>query len=311
MGIPGNFKGVAALILLICRVVSALFLIGAGTYFFLNIDYFEDLEPQLSGEMARLNELREDHAQEINATQQEISQKLMERSKFRREYEELEEKITELKEEQSFLVPKYKQVEEKFKQVEKEAGDVEKEIALLQEEVEKESSKQEPYSLRIADLENQLEQSRAQVSSVKEELEIMEGNFSKISNVRKIAQKSFLSSKELLLAEIVKPNHLFYDDKIEITVENIAPSNTGFFIKKGRESGFREDQLFVASEQEDFDDQIFRLRCKFAEDKLSYFEFDETTDILSGLQLFEGLNLSLIRTGDFLIERDSAQLVKD
>ena len=73
------------MILLICRVVSALFLIGAGTYFFLNIDYFEDLEPQLSGEMARLNELREDHAQEINATQQEISQKLMERSKFRRE----------------------------------------------------------------------------------------------------------------------------------------------------------------------------------------------------------------------------------
>ena len=62
MGI-GNFKGVAALILLICRVVSALFLIGAGAYFFLNIDYFEDLEPQLSaGEIARLNELREDHA---------------------------------------------------------------------------------------------------------------------------------------------------------------------------------------------------------------------------------------------------------
>ena len=40
--------------------------------------------------------------QEINATQQEISQKLIERSKFRREYEELEEKITELKEEQGF-----------------------------------------------------------------------------------------------------------------------------------------------------------------------------------------------------------------
>ena len=64
------------MILLICRVLSALLLIGAGTYFFLNINYFEDLQPLLSGEMARLNELREDHAQEINATQQEISQNL-------------------------------------------------------------------------------------------------------------------------------------------------------------------------------------------------------------------------------------------
>ena len=311
MGTLGNFKGVASLILLICRVVSALSLIGAGTYFFLNMNYFEDLQPRLSGEMARFHELREDHAQEINATQQEISQKLMERSKFRREYEEVEEKIAELNEEKGFLVPKYKQAEEKFKQVEKEASDVDKGIALLQEEVEKESRKQEPYSVRISDLENQLEQSHAQVSSVKEELGILEGNFSKMSNVRKIARKSFLSSKELLLAEIVKPNHLFYDDKIEITVENIAPSNNGFFIKQGKESGLREDQLFIASEQDDFDDQIFRLRCKFAEDKLSYFEFDESTDILSGLQLFVGLNLSLIRTGDFLIEIDSAQLEKD
>jgi len=311
MGIPGNCKGVAALILLICRVVSALFLIGAGTYFFLNINYFEDLQPQLSGEIARLNELRNDHALEINATQQEISQQLMERSNSRREYEELDEKITEIKEEKSFLEPKYKQAEEKFKQVEKEAGDVEKAIALLKEEVERESSKQEPSSARISDLENQLEQNRAQISNVKEELEMMEGNFSKVSNVRKIAHKSFLSAKELLLAEIVKPNHLFYDDKIEITVENIAPSNTGFFIKKGKESGFREDQLFIASQREDFDEQIFRLRCKFAEDKLAYFEFDETASLLSGLQMFEGLNLSLIRTGDFLIEDVSAQLDKD
>lgn len=183
------------MILLISRVISALLLIGAGTYFFLNINYFEDLQPQLSGELAKLNELRKYHAQEINATQQEISQKLMERSKFRREYEELDEKITEIKEEKSFLEPKCKQVEEKFKQVEKESGDVEKEIALLQEEVERESSKQEPYSARISDLENQLEQNRAQISFVKEELGIMEGNFSKISNVRKIAHKSFLFSQ--------------------------------------------------------------------------------------------------------------------
>ena len=63
-------------------------------------------------------------------------------------------------------MPKYKQVEEKFKQVEKEAGDVEKEIALLRKRVKK-KSKQKPYSARISDLENQLEQSRAQVSSVK------------------------------------------------------------------------------------------------------------------------------------------------
>ena len=299
------------MILLICRVFSGLLLIGAGTYFCLNLSYFEDLQPQLSGEIARLQELQENYAQEINATQREISQKLMERSKSKREYEELEEKITGIKEEKGFLVPKLQQVEGKFKQVEKEAGDVEKAIDLLKEEVEKEKIKQEPYSARISDLENQLEQSRAEFSSVKQELEIMEDNFSKVSNVRQIAHKSFLSSKELLLAEIVKPNHLFYDDKKEITVENIAPSNTGFFIKKGRESGFRANQLFIASEREDFDDQIFRLRCKFAEDKLSYFEFDEKIDSLSDLQLMEGLNLSLIRTGDFPIQEDSDQLEKD
>ena len=87
--------------------------------------------------------------------------------------------------------------------MEKEAGDVEKAIELLKEEVEKEKTKQEPYSARISDLENQLEQSRAEFSSVKQELEIMEDNFSKVSNVRQIAHKSFLSSKELLWLKLL------------------------------------------------------------------------------------------------------------
>ena len=299
------------MILLICRVIAGLLFIGGIAYFLTQMDYFEDLQPELSLNINKFKESKNDHDKEMNSSELVISQKLMERSKYRRESDELEEKVTQLKEEKSFLLPKLKKLEEKFNKVDEEAREVQEKISSIKKEVEKENTKHEPYFTRIAQLENELEQERERISLVKEELEILENNYSKVKNLYDLSRKSFVSNKELLLAGLVKPNHLFYDDLVEITVENIAPSNTGFFIKEGRGSGFREDQVFIASTMESFEDMVFRVRCKFSDVELSYFEFNESSVKSTDLQLIEGVNLFLIRTGNLIIEDDSAQLTKD
>lgn len=292
--------------LLICRIISVILLLGGIAFFLSKVSNFEDLQPRLKQEMETLKQLEFVHAEEMNSTQLEISKLLMERSKLRREYEEIEEKITGFNEEKSFLMPKQQQLELKHKKVDEEVVDIERKIGSLRDIVEKEISKQKPYADRISSLEKELNDGAVKLSATQDELEKMEKNFSTVTNIRNIAHKSFLSNKDLLLAEIVKPNHLFYDDQTEIFVENVAPSKTGFFVKKGEGAGFRENQIFIASKNKNFEDQIFRLRCKFADEELSFFEREQVQDGSNDLQLRAGENLFLIRTGDFPSEEDSS-----
>lgn len=262
-------------------------------------DLFEDLKPQFSKELASFQDLKDAHAKEVNSTQLQISDLLMERSKMSRQLEEVEQKISDIENENGFLIPKKSQLEEKLKKVEQKAAEVEDGIELINQEVEKENTKHEPYQIRIDELEKELKESEAKYSSVKEVLESLEDNFSKLSNIRDIAKKSFLSSKELLLAEMIKPHSLFYDDDVEITVANVAPSKTGFFVKSGRDIGIFADQFFIASRNENFEDEIFGLRCQFADIGLSYFEFVDISNKVGDVEPAEGENLFLKRTGVF------------
>ena len=98
---------------------------------------------------------------------------------------------------------------------------------------------------------------------------------------------------------------MFYDDEVEITVANVAPSKTGFFVKSGRDIGIFADQFFVASRNENFEDEIFGLRCQFADLGLSYFEFVDITNKIEDVVPAEGENLFLKRTGEFNTKGES------
>jgi chromosome segregation ATPase len=282
--------------------VSGILLAGGIIYFSLSLEHFEDLQDDLAHEKKEFSEEQETYFTELNSTKDQISSLLMERSKLRQTEDDLSGKIQTIEEEKSFLAPKLKRLEESFISINKEAGDVEEKIVEAKASVEKEISKEEPYRLRISELTNEIQTSKALLEDVNAEVDRVENNFSRTSNVRKIAHKSFLTSKELLLAQIVKPNYLFYGDQIEIFIDNISPSKKGFFARNGTEFGLKSDLRFLASEQSDFEEEIHYLRCKFAEDSLSFFEIENNQTENVKLQVFEGQKLYLIRTGDFPID---------
>jgi len=183
-------------------------------------------------------------------------------------------------------------------------------LSKLDDELRVEVSRQQPFLDRIKELKDEIEESKIQLADVIKELDLLENNFTRLSNIRKIAHKSFDSSKELLLAEIVRPSWLFYDDQIEVFIENVSPSDSGFFVKEGAENGLKADFLFVASETEGFAEEIFHVRCKFAEEGLSYFEIQSKEEGGKDTQVVEGQKLYLIRTGDFPIDRGSTHLTE-
>jgi len=183
-------------------------------------------------------------------------------------------------------------------------------LSKLDDELSAEVSRQQPFLDRIKELNDETEVSKIQLADVNKELDQLENDFTKLSNIRKIAHKSFLSSKELLLVEIVRPSWLFFDDQIEAFIDNVSPSDSGFFVREGVETGLKGDFLFVASEADDFAEEIFHVRCKFAEEGLSYFEIQEDKEGGKDTQVVEGQKLYLIRTGDFPIDGNSTSLTE-
>lgn len=288
--------------MLICRILSGILLTGGIIYFSFNLEHFEDLRNDLAQEKKEFSEEQATFFTELNSSKDQISSLLMERSNLRQSEDDLSGKSQTIEEEKSFLAPKLKHLEESFISVNKEAGDVEEKIVEAKASVEREISKEEPYRLRISELTNEIQTAQALLEDVNAEVDRIENNFSRTSNVRKIAHKSFQASKELLLAQIVKPNYLFYGDQIEIFIDNISPSKRGFFVRKGTELGLKSDFRFLASEQSDFEEDIHYLRCKYAEDSLSFFEMENTQTENVKLQVVEGQKLYLIRTGDFPID---------
>ena len=279
-------------------------------YFFTNLDYLGDRQPELVREKENLSLIKTAHFTELNSTNDEISAVMMARGKLRQSEEAILEKIDAIEEDKSFLRPKITQLEESFAKVDKEASNVESKLSKLDDELSAEVSRQQPFLDRIKELNDETEVSKIQLADVNKELDQLENDFTKLSNIRKIAHKSFLSSKELLLVEIVRPSWLFFDDQIEAFIDNVSPSDSGFFVREGVETGLKGDFLFVASEADDFAEEIFHVRCKFAEEGLSYFEIQEDKEGGKDTQVVEGQKLYLIRTGDFPIDGNSTSLTE-
>lgn len=290
------------MILLICRISLGLLLGGTAFYFFANMEYFTDLQPDLMREKEDLARIQHAHFKEFNGTDDEIGALLRERSKLRQNEEEIIEKIEFIESERSFLEPKVKQLEENLSKAEEEAKSAELKVSVVSDELTSEQSKFEPFDNRKSDLEDELQKARLLLDEVNEQRKDLEDNFSSLSNVRAIAQKTFLSSKELLLSDIILPSFLFYDDHIGVSVENVNLSKTGFFIREGQEVGIKSDFLFIASEEDDFTDEVFRVRCKYSKENLSFFEFEGMNGNHENPDLTEGQKLYLIRTGDFHID---------
>ena len=286
--------------------MSGILLVGGILYFSLSLEHFEDLQFDLAREKKEFSEQQFTYFTERNASNDEISSLLTERSKLRQEEDDFSEKIQTIEEEGSFLGPKLKRLEDAFVSVNEEAEVIEEKLVEAKAFVENEIAKKEPYQIRISELTNEIQASKELLEQVKAEVEEFENNFSRTSNIRKIAHQSFLTSKELLLAQMVKPNYLFYDDRIEIIIDNVSPSNTGFFARKGKEDGFKSGFRFLASEHSDFEEGIHYIRCKFAEQSLSFFEIENNQTESTKFQAVEGQKLYLIRTGDFPIDDISA-----
>ena len=260
------------------------------------------MQTELAREKKELSEQQVIYFTELNSSTDQISSLLMERSKLRQAENEFSEKIQSIEEGKSFLAPKLKRLEEEYESVNEQAEDVEKKLTEAKVYVEKEILKEEPYRIRISELSKEIQASQELLEQVQAEVDRFENNFSRTSNIRKINHKSFLTSKELLLAQMVKPSHLFYDDRIEIFIDNVSPSNSGFFTRNGTEDGMKSGFRFLVSEHSDFEEGIHYIRCKFAEHSLSFFEIENDKAASAKLQAVEGQKLYLIRTGDFPID---------
>ncbi len=265
------------------------------------MEYFTDLQLELISEKEDLDRIKHAHFTEFNKTNDDISIVLRERSKLRQNEEEFIEKIKFIKSERLLLEPKVKQLEEKLSEVEEDVKNAELKVSVVSDELTSVQSKHEPFHNRKSEIEDDLQKAKLLLDKVNEELSDLESNFSSVSNVRTIAQKTFLSSKELLLSDIILPSFLFYDDRIEVFIENITPSKAGFFIKVGQEVGIKSNFLFIASSGEDFSDEIYKVRCKYSQENLSYFEIDDKLGNKYP-RLIEGQKLYLIRTGDSHID---------
>jgi hypothetical protein len=170
------------------------------------------------------------------------------------------------------LTTKTPELEEKSAAFEVDLGKLKKELIEQQKKIDTRNAEFGPTLQKVESLNAELEKLQGSLAEKTKEKNSLSTEIAALETKRRVAEESFVKRKKNLLSDIQKPPFIYYGDEVEVTIENISPSGNGIFISSGKEAGFRESMVFLASLGSGSNRKIFFMNTSLVQDNLTFLE---------------------------------------
>ena len=221
-----------------------------------------------------------------------------ERGKIRLEREESLANSESLDGEASFLIPQKEKLEEINLKLNADFLTVSKQIEEEKRKLEDAKTESSPLVQEESEIKLEVQGLKDDLNEVQTKRNSLKTDLSALSKRREVAREVYENERKNILQEIQIPPHIYYGDKREILIDNVAPSGKGFFSIGGLSEGFRENMTFLCSDEVEINSPFLRIRSKLVQENLIFFEFTDPFSVEKSEIIQSGRKLFLIRTGE-------------
>ena len=260
------------LFFIICRVVSLLLICIAGVFFFLNQDKLISVKSKIDEELDKKALASRELESDQNESSKLLNGLFRQRGDLRMKARDLVSSTETLVQEIDFLTTKTPELEEKSAVFEVDLGKLKKELVEQQKKIDTRNAEFGPTLQKVESLNAELEKLQGSLAEKTKEKNSLSTEIAALETKRRVAEESFVERKKNLLSDIQKPPFIYYGDEVEVTIENISPSGNGIFISSGKEAGFRESMVFLASLGSGSNRKIFFMNTSLVQDNLTFLE---------------------------------------
>ena len=266
--------------------------------YFMNMKYFHSLDQEVSEAILVEQNASLSFELDQNKSEKLITALYRERSKMRQQIEELQGAKEKYEDDNELLVPL-------LEKIKKEKASVEKELIAIQSQVKDAElpymaleEENKPLFEEYLNYQREQKVEEEKLAVLEKEANALGGDLTALEKEREIARSNYTSKREEILSEVRHPGYLYFGDKTEVSVSSKAPSGKGFFIDQGRESGIRDEMLFLVQKADVFNEIPLFLKSTIVENKFSFLEIHTIGNSEKVLNVSDGEKLFLIRTGD-------------
>jgi peptidoglycan hydrolase CwlO-like protein len=252
--------------------VSLLLICIAGVFFFLNQDKLISVKSKIDEELDKKALASRELESDQNESSKLLNGLFRQRGDLRMKARDLVSSTETLVQEIDFLTTKPPELEEKSVAFEVDLGKLKKELIEQQKKIDTRNAEFGPTLQKVESLNAELEKLQGSLAEKTKEKNSLSTEIAALETKRRVAEESFVERKKNLLSDIQKPPFIYYGDEVEVTIENISPSGNGIFISSGKEAGFRESMVFLASLGSGSNRKIFFMNTSLVQDNLTFFE---------------------------------------
>jgi uncharacterized coiled-coil protein SlyX len=252
--------------------VSLLLICIAGVFFFLNQDKLISVKSKIDEELDKKALASRELESDQNESSKLLNGLFRQRGDLRMKARDLVSSTETLVQEIDFLTTKPPELEEKSAAFEVDLGKLKKELVEQQKKIDTRNAEFGPTLQKVESLNAELEKLQGSLAEKTKEKNSLSTEIAALETKRRVAEESFVERKKNLLSDIQKPPFIYYGDEVEVTIENISPSGNGIFISSGKEAGFRESMVFLASLGSGSNRKIFFMNTSLVQDNLTFLE---------------------------------------
>jgi hypothetical protein len=252
--------------------VSLLLICIAGVFFFLNQDKLISVKSKIDEELDKKALASRELESDQNESSKLLNGLFRQRGDLRMKARDLVSSTETLVQEIDFLTTKTPELEEKSAAFEVDLGKLKKELIEQQKKIDTRNAEFGPTLQKVESLNAELEKLQGSLEEKTKEKNSLSTEIAALETKRRVAEESFVERKKNLLSDIQKPPFIYYGDEVEVTIENISPSGNGIFISSGKEAGFRESMVFLASLGSGSNRKIFFMNTSLVQDNLTFLE---------------------------------------
>lgn len=244
----------------------------AGVFFFLNQDKLISVKSKIDEELDKKALASRELESDQNESSKLLNGLFRQRGDLRMKARDLVSSTETLVQEIDFLTTKTPELEEKLAAFEVDLGKLKKELVEQQKKIDTRNAEFGPTLQKVEFLNAELEKLQGSLAEKTKEKNSLSTEIAALETKRRVAEESFVERKKNLLSDIQKPPFIYYGDEVEVTIENISPSGNGIFISSGKEAGFRESMVFLASLGSGSNRKIFFMNTSLVQDNLTFLE---------------------------------------
>jgi hypothetical protein len=244
----------------------------AGVFFFLNQDKLISVKSKIDEELDKKALASRELESDQNESSKLLNGLFRQRGDLRMKARDLVSSTETLVQEIDFLTTKTPELEEKSAAFEVDLGKLKKELIEQQKKIDTRNAEFGPTLQKVESLNAELEKLQGSLAEKTKEKNSLSTEIAALETKRRVAEESFVERKKNLLSDIQKPPFIYYGDEVEVTIENISPSGNGIFISSGKEAGFRESMVFLASLGSGSNRKIFFMNTSLVQDNLTFLE---------------------------------------